>query len=172
MKSQTSPHPLPPPGHDLLTHIAIIIDSIATNLQKNGLDRKSFQKLLRKYACRAESDGRLLYTARINLDCVDHALFLAYAHMELIAWLVKNNYNLESTAVTWHSCKKLLPRYQLPLFSIHSQTAELRKKLHSVEEKAEILYADLQANNVRRVFSMKELNTGLLFKDLDPAYNY
>lgn len=162
--SQDPSRPLPPPGFDLLTHMAIIIDSIATNLQKNCLDRKSIQKFLRLYSSRTESDARLLYTARVSLQCVDHALFLAYAHMELVAWLVKNNYNLQSTSVKWYSFKKLLPRYQLPLFSIDSQTAELRSKLYTVEEKAEIVYADLQANDVRRVFPWKQIHRLITWK--------
>lgn len=153
--SENSSQPLPPPGHDLLIHLAIIIESIITNLQKNRFDRKSIQKLLREYVSRAESDGRLLYTARVN-QCVDHALFLAYAHLELVSWLVKNNYNLQATSVKWYSYKKLLPKYQLPLFSILSQTAELRDKLYNIEQKAELTYADLQANNVSRDGSLVE----------------
>lgn len=139
---------LPPPGYDLLTHLAIIVDTIAMNLQKNHLDRKSIQTLLRKYAIRAESDGQLLYVARVN-ECVDHALSLAESHLELVSWLVNNNYTISSTAVKWYSFERLFPRNQLPLFCLPFKTSQLRHKLKTIEERADITYADLQANNVR-----------------------
>lgn len=148
-QSQNSTPPLPPPGYDLLTNLAIITESIATNLKKNRLGRKSIQLLLREYASRAESDGQLLYTARVN-QCVDHALSLAQSHLELVIRLVSDNYNLSSTSVKWYSYKMLCPRNQLPLFCVGSKTTQLRHILRTIEKKADITYTDLQANNVRR----------------------
>lgn len=137
-----------PPAVELLNSLASIVQSIATNLQHNRVDRKEFQKLLRDYSSRAESDGRLIFASRHNSQCVDHGLLLAYTHVELVSWLQKNNYNLMSTSVKWYSWKKLFPKYQLPLLSIDSQTTELHNMLRNVEEKADILYSDLMDNNV------------------------
>lgn len=145
-----SPTPPQAPGLDMLIHLATIIESIATNLRQNRLDRKSIQKLLQNYISRAESDGLLLYTARVN-QCVGQAVCLATSHMELVSWLVKNNYNLQSTSVRWYSYKKLLPRNRLPLFSIYQQTAALGEKLRRIEKNANLVYTDLLAKNVRKV---------------------
>lgn len=133
-----------------MTNLAGIVQNIATNMQQNRLDRKEFRKLLRNNASRAESDGRLLFASRYNSRCVDHGLFLAHTHIELVSWLEKNNYILVSTSVKWYSWKKLFPKYQLPLFSISSQTTQLRTMLRIVEETANTLYSDLQANNVSK----------------------
>jgi hypothetical protein len=137
-----------PPGVELLSSLASIIQSVASNLQHNRLDRRDFQKLLRDYSSRAESDGALIFCARQNAQCVHHGLLLAYTHIELVSWLEKNNYNLVSTSVKWYSWKKLLRKYRLPLLAISSQTSQLRDMLHNVVEKADILYSDLQDNNV------------------------
>lgn len=145
-----SEDPEDPPAVKLLTNLASIVKSIATNMQQNRLDRKEFQKLLRDYASRAESDGRLLFASRHNSRCVNHGLFLAHTHIELVSWLEKNNYNLVSTSVKWYSWKKLFPKYQLPFFSISSQTTQLRTMLRIIDERANSLYSNLQANNVSK----------------------
>jgi hypothetical protein len=137
-----------PPGVELLNNLASIVDSIADNLHQNRIDRKEIQKLLKDYSFRAESDGRLIFASRQNSQCINHGLLLAHTHVELVSWLQKNNYNLVSTSAKWFSWKKVFPKYQLSLFSISSQTTELRKMLRNVEEKADILYSDLQDNNV------------------------
>lgn len=137
-----------PPGVELLSSLASIVQSVASNLQHNRLDRRAFQKLLRDYSSRAESDGALIFSARQNAQCVHHGLLLAYTHIELVSWLEKNNYNLVSTSVKWYSWKKLLRKYRLPLLAISSQTSQLRDMLRNVVEKADILYSDLQDNNV------------------------
>lgn len=145
-----SEDPEDPPAVKLLSNLASIVTNIATNMQQNRIDRKEFQKLLRDYASRAKSDGRLLFASRQNSRCVNHGLFLAHTHVELVSWLEKNNYNLASTSVKWYSWRKLFPKYQLPLFSISSQTTQLRNMLRIVEETANSLYSDLQANNVSK----------------------
>ncbi|OQE72123.1 hypothetical protein PENNAL_c0100G10080 [Penicillium nalgiovense] len=119
----------PAPGIVLLTELATI-------------------ELLYEYASRAGSDGQLLYASRQNSRSINPGLFLAYTHMELISWLVKNNYTTKSTSVKWYSWKKIFSKYQIPLFSISSQTANLRENLRSIEEKAGMVYAVLQANDV------------------------
>ncbi|KAJ9485350.1 hypothetical protein VN97_g8002 [Penicillium thymicola] len=139
----------PAPGLVLLTELATIIRAIAANLRENRLDRKSFQGLLYEYASRAGSDGQLIYASRQNPRSVNAGLFLAYTHVELVSWLVKNNYTMNSTSVKWFSWKKIFSKYRLPLFSISSQTAELHENLRNIEKKAGMLYAVLQANDVR-----------------------
>lgn len=139
----------PAPGLVLLTELATIIRAIAANLRENRLDRKSFQGLLYEYASRAGSDGQLIYASRQNPRSINPGLFLAYTHVELVSWLVKNNYTMNSTSVKWYSWKKIFSKYRLPLFSISSQTAELHENLRNIEKKAGMLYAVLQANDVR-----------------------
>lgn len=141
-----------PPGVELLCNLASIIRSVANNLQHNRLDRKDFQKLLRQYSSQAESDAALIFSSRQNAQCVHQGLFLAHTHIELVSWLEKNNYNLLSTSVKWYSWKKLLRKYRLPLLGISSQTSQLREMLCNVQEKADILYSELQRNNVSYYF--------------------
>ena len=138
----------PAPGLVLLTELATIIRTIAANLRENRLDRKAFQELLYEYASRAGSDGQLIYASRQNSRSINPGLFLAYTHIELISWLVTHNYTTESTSVKWYSWKKIFPKYQLPLLSMPSQTASLREDLRNIEEKAGMVYAVLQANDV------------------------
>lgn len=133
---------------ELLSKLAKAVEVIAINLRKNRLDRHSFVDLLHDYSARAESDGRLINASRQHRQCVDRALFLAYRHMELICWLAKNNYTIPSTSVKWYSWKKLFSEYRLPLFSVASQTANLRYQLKSIKDTADLVYADLEANNV------------------------
>ena len=161
----------PAPGIVLLTELATIVRNIAVNLRENRLDRKAFQELLYEYASRAGSDGQLLYASRQNSRSINPGLFLAYTHMELISWLVKNNYTTKSTSVKWYSWKKIFSKYQIPLFSISSQTANLRENLRSIEEKAGMVYAVLQANDVRPHFPY---STGhkLIFIGFDSTYSH
>ncbi|KAJ5521635.1 glyoxalase family protein [Penicillium freii] len=126
----------PAPGLVLLTELATIIRAIAANLRENRLDRKSFQGLLYEYASRAGSDGQLICASRQNPRSINPGLFLAYTHVELVSWLVKNNYTMNSTSVKWYSWKKIFSKYRLPLFSISSQTAELHENLQNIEKKA------------------------------------
>ena len=134
---------------EFLADIAKTIQTIATNLQENRLDRRTIIGLLRDYSARAESDGRLINAARQDSHCVNRGLFLAHCHMELISWLGNNNYTIRSTSVKWYSWKKLYTKYRLPLFSIQSQTTELQSQLKNIERIADLVWADLQANNVR-----------------------
>lgn len=133
---------------ELLANIAKTIEVIAVNLRKNRLDRHAFTDMLHDYSARAESDGRLMNASRQDDQCAGRGLFLAYRHMELISWLARNNYTIRSASVKWYSWKQLFSKYRLPLFSIRSQTAELRSYLQSIKETAEYVYAGLEANNV------------------------
>lgn len=137
---------------EFLANMASTIQAIATNLRENRLDRQTFNSLLCDYSARAESDGRLINASRQDRQCVDRGLFLAYRHMELVSWLAKNNYTIRSTSVKWYSWKKLFSKYRLPLFSIASQTADLQNQLQHIKDTAELVYADLQANNVSPAF--------------------
>lgn len=133
---------------ELLSNLAKAVEAVATDLRKNRLDRRAFVALLHDYSARAESDGRLINASRQDRQCVDRGLFLAYRHIELISWLAKNNYTIPSASVKWYSWKKLFSKYRLPLFSVASHTANLRCQLKSIKDTADLVYADLQANNV------------------------
>ncbi|KAF5862756.1 hypothetical protein ETB97_011206 [Aspergillus alliaceus] len=133
---------------EFLSHTGILVQTIARNLRDNRLDRKTLQTHLLEYAARAEYDGRLINASRQDSRCVEHGLFLAYVHVELITWLARFNYTIPATSVKWYSWKKLLTKYRLPLFSVSSQTAELRGQLENIKAKADLVQADLGINNV------------------------
>lgn len=135
---------------EFLTDMGKTIQTIATNLRANRLDRTTIQKILLDYSYRAESDGRLMNASRQNPQCWNRGLFLGYTHMEFISWLSKNNYTVLSTSIKWYSWKQFFSKYRLPLFSISSQTADLQSQLQHIEKTAELVHADLESNNVKR----------------------
>ncbi|KAJ5769918.1 glyoxalase family protein [Penicillium nucicola] len=134
---------------EVLTELGEIIQTIATNLRANRLDRTKFQKLLLDYSHRATSDGHLIYASRQNSQALNRGLFLAYTHMEFISWLSRNNYTIPATSVKWYSLKQFASKYRLPLFSMSSQTADLQSQLKHIESTAELVHAELQAHNVK-----------------------
>lgn len=134
---------------ELLSSLAGTIHVIASNLQDNRLDRRTIQALLHDYSSRAESDGHLINASRQDSKSADLGLFLAYHHMELISWLARNNYTILSSSVKWYSLRKLFKNNRLPLLSISSQTADLKDQLENITKVAELVYADLEANNVK-----------------------
>jgi hypothetical protein len=137
---------------ELLSRLASTIHVIASNLQDNRLGRRTIQALLHDYASRAESDGHLINASRQDSKCAGLGLFLAYQHMELISWLARNNYTILSSSVKWYSLRKLFKNYRLPLLSISSQTADLKDQLENITKVAQLVHADLEANNVKSNF--------------------
>ncbi|RAH86838.1 glyoxalase family protein [Aspergillus japonicus CBS 114.51] len=134
---------------DLLTSLAAIITTIATNLHANRLDRARLRATLKEYAARAESDGKLINASRQSQRCVEHGLLLAYVHMEFIATLLRYNLTVPATAVKWYSVRSLLlKRYRLSLFGIAAQARDLRAQLENIQNKAELLYADFAEGGV------------------------
>jgi hypothetical protein len=133
---------------ELLESLGNTIQTIADNLKANRLDRKSLQTLLCDYAARASSDGRLINASRQDPQCVNRGLFLAYTHMELVSWLAKNNYTVLATSIKWYSWKKIFAKYRVPLLSVSSQTSDLQSLLKNIQRTAELVHADLEANNV------------------------
>ncbi|PWY73019.1 glyoxalase family protein [Aspergillus heteromorphus CBS 117.55] len=134
---------------ELLGSFASIISNIVTNLNKNRLDRGKIKQTLTEYSARAESDGRLINASRQNERCIDHGLFLAFVHMEFVTTLLRYNFTLPATSVKWYRLKSLRKKYRLSLLSISSQTADLQDQLRNIRNKAEMLYADLEVNNVQ-----------------------
>lgn len=137
---------------ELLESIGTTVKAIANNLQANRLDRKTIHTLLVDYSARALSDGRLINASRQNPQCVNRGLFLAYTHMEVISWLAKNNYTIRATSIKWYSWKKVFAKYRLPLLSVSSQTSDLKSQMKNIQKTAELVYADLAANNVKSCF--------------------
>ncbi|KAJ5637026.1 glyoxalase family protein [Penicillium lividum] len=133
---------------DFLATTASIIDTIRTNLLRNRLNRKDFQKLLSDYSNRAESDGRLMNAARQEPHCANRGLFLAFNHMELVSWLDKQNYNINSTSVKWYSWKQILDQNRIPPFWSSAPTVELQALMKNIERTAALVYADLKAHNI------------------------
>lgn len=133
---------------ELLESIGATTSTIANNLEANRLDRRTFRKFLRDYSERAASDGRLINAARQDSRCSNRGLFLAYTHMELISWLAKNNYTISSSSIKWYSWRKISSKYRLPLLSIFSQTSELQNQVQKIKKTADMLFTDLDANNV------------------------
>jgi len=142
---------------EFLTKTGTIIQTIEINLHHNRLDRKTIRRLLREYAARAESDGRLMNAARQEPNCANRGLFLAFAHMELITWLAKNNYTIPSSSIQWYSWKQFQSQYRLPYFWTSSYTSDLRSLLDHIERTAAQVYADLQAHNVSLRHSTMDL---------------
>ncbi|KAL2869500.1 glyoxalase family protein [Aspergillus lucknowensis] len=145
MSKETTPNAV-----ELLNRLATLLHREARNLQHNRFDRKRIQSLLLEYAARAESDGRLMNASRQHARCVDHGVFLAHTHLELLDWLAKHNYTVPVSAVKWYSWRKVASRkHRLPsVFVARRHASELRDLLGNVVEKAELLYADLRANEV------------------------
>jgi hypothetical protein len=133
---------------ELLGAIGDTVRTITNQIEANRFNRKTIQKLLRDYAARAESDGRLINASRQNSECVNRGLFLAYTHMELVSWLATNNYTLLSSSIKWYSWRKVYARYRLPLLSVSGHTIELKSKMEHIEKTAALVHADLEANNV------------------------
>jgi hypothetical protein len=142
---------------ELLERIGVTVKTIANNLQANRLDRKSIQTLLFDYSARASSDGRLINASRQDPNCVNRGLFLAYTHMELISWLAKNNYTILSTSIKWYSWRKVYSKYRLPLLSVSSHASDLRSQMKHIQRTAELVHADLEANNVKLSLNIKAI---------------
>ncbi|RAH47418.1 glyoxalase family protein [Aspergillus brunneoviolaceus CBS 621.78] len=134
---------------DLLTSLAGIITTIATNLHANRLDRARLRATLKEYAARAESDAKLINASRQSQRCVEHGLLLAYVHMEFIATLLRYNLTVPATAVKWYSVRSLRKRHRLSLFGIPAQARDLRAQLENIQNKAELLYADFAESGVQ-----------------------
>lgn len=137
---------------EILESVGATIYTIADNLGANRLDRRSFRKYLCDYSARAASDGQLITASRQDVQCANRALFLAYAHLELICWLANNNYTVSSTSVKWYSWRKIFSKYRLPLLGVSSQTSSLTSMLRNIGKIADQVYADLDAKNVKSHF--------------------
>ncbi|KAJ5811737.1 glyoxalase family protein [Penicillium riverlandense] len=157
---------------ELLTKIGTIVLTIETNLHHNRLDRKTIRRLLREYSARAESDGRLMNAAREDPDCANRGLFLAYAHMELVTWLGKNNYTIPSSSIQWYSWKQFLSKYRLPPFWSSSYTSDLRSQLDNIERTAALVCADLQAHNVSLKLLDNLWTSSHYREDFDPGHRH
>lgn len=81
--------------------------SIATDLRRNGLDRRRIREVLSQYTRRAFSDGRLIDAARCDSRLVDHAILLLDAHVELISRLVSQKYTIPAISLKWYSWRNL-----------------------------------------------------------------
>ncbi|RAL12399.1 glyoxalase family protein [Aspergillus homomorphus CBS 101889] len=134
---------------ELLSSLGTIANTVATNLQRNRLDRTGIQAILKEYAARAESDGQLINASRQSHRCVEHGLLLAYVHMGFIDTLLRFNLTIPASAVKWYSLRSLRKRYRLSLVFITPQTRDLRTQLDSIRAKAELLYADFAEHNVQ-----------------------
>lgn len=133
---------------EFLADTAEMVRVIAINLQNNRLDRTGIQKLLHEYADRAKSDGQLINASRQSTTSIEHGLLLVYVHLEFMSWLADRNFTIPATAVKWYSWKQFIPKYRLSLFSISSQTRDLRILLGNLAEKADLVYTDLIVNKV------------------------
>ena len=134
---------------ELLNNVGATVDTVATNLGANRLDRRSFRKYLCDYAVRAASDGQLINASREDTpQCANRGLLLAYAHMELICWLAQNNYTISSTSVKWYSWRKLRSKYRIPLLGVSPQKSHLTRKLQYIKTIADQVYAEIDAKNV------------------------
>ena len=134
---------------EILDNVGATVNTIAINLGANRLDRRSFRKYLCDYADRAASDGRLINASRDNTpQCANRGLLLAYAHMEMICWLAKNNWTISSSSVKWYSWRKILAKYRIPLLGISPQKSHILKKLKYIKTIADQLYAELDATDV------------------------
>lgn len=125
---------------NFLGSVGYLTLSISTNLKANRLGRRKIRTLLSQYSVLALSDGRLIDTARSDIRSIDHAIDLLYAHVELILWLVAQNYTISATSIKWYSCKKLLHGNRLHL-SRHS--SQLQSAFDSVLEKEALVRADI-----------------------------
>ena len=145
---------------ELLKRTGDTVRQIEQNLERNRLDRKSLRKLLREYALRAESDGRLMNAARQESHCANRGLFLAYTHIELISWLAKNNYTVPSTSIGWYNLRQFHPRFRIPPLWASAKSRDLESLLDHLKNTAALVYADLEAYDVSWVklqSVMKEL---------------
>ncbi|KAJ5346900.1 uncharacterized protein N7506_000153 [Penicillium brevicompactum] len=134
---------------ELLDNIGTTVNTIAGNLGANRLDRRSFRKYLCDYADRAASDGQLINASRKDTpQCANRGLLLAYAHMEMICWIAKNNYTILSTSVKWYSWRKVCAKYRLPLLGVSPQNAHLTRQLQNIKKIADQVYAEIDAKNI------------------------
>lgn len=134
---------------ELLDNVGATVNTIATNIGANRLDRRSFRKYLCDYAERAASDGQLINASREDTpQCANRGLLLGYYHMELICWLAKNNYTISSTSVKWYGWRKVRAKYRLPLLGLSAQKSHLTKHLQNIKNIADQVYAEIDAKNV------------------------
>ena len=135
---------------ELLENVGDTVDTIATNLEANRLDRRSFRKYLRDYADRAASDAQLINASREDTpQCANRGILLAYAHMELLCWLAKNNYTNSTTSVKWYSWRKMRAKYRLPLVKVSTPKSHLAKELQFIKTIADQLYAEIDGKNCK-----------------------
>ncbi|KAJ5264797.1 hypothetical protein N7505_007590 [Penicillium chrysogenum] len=134
---------------ELLDDVGDTVETIATNLGANRLDRRSFRKYLCDYADRAASDAQLINASREDTpQCANRGMLLAYAHMELLCWLAKNNYTISTTSVNWYSWRKIRAKYRLPLLGVSTQKSHLARKLRHIKTIADQLYAEIDGKNI------------------------
>jgi hypothetical protein len=126
--------------------------SIATGLRRNCLDRRRIREVLSQYSRRAFSDGRLIDAARCDGRSVDHAILLLDAHVELISWLVSQNYTITATSIKWYSWRNLSPTNIFTFLQSSRRLRQLQTALDHVTEKEALLSADIARYQVGKLW--------------------
>jgi hypothetical protein len=128
---------------NFLESVGHVTQSISTCLRHNKLNTKKVQKILSQYSSNALSDGRLIDTARSDDRCVDHATYLLLAHIDLVTWLVAQNYTITSSSVKFYNCKALLNWNNLRNYQLWPKLAQLQELMERIREKETLVRADI-----------------------------